>query len=170
MIPIMRLGSKLRARRLALGWTLETLSEASGVDVGTISAIETRNSERSKYFPALSKALGVTIEELMSAGATEQPAPPGRHHQPQAAVDAMEPVSLAIPNVTLDLPAECLLLWHQLEKINPERRRRLKTIIAFEAAREEAYALGLTEADLDPGSIKPTPSGGQVAKKHQRSA
>lgn len=163
----MRLGAKLRDRRLALGWTQEALSEASGVDIGTISAIETRDSERSKYFPALSAALGVTVEELMGGRAVD-PVPP-KERQPQAA--PLDRVSLAPPSVTLDLPAECLVVWSQLEKINPERRRRLKTIIAFEAAREEASELGLTAEELDLGSPKPSqPSGGSTPKKHQRSA
>jgi hypothetical protein len=38
------------------GWTLEKLEEESGVAVGTISALENRDSSRSQYFPQLAKA------------------------------------------------------------------------------------------------------------------
>ena len=52
--------------REALGWTLDELSTRSGVDIGTISALEVRGSQRSKYAPAIAKALGRTLEELTS--------------------------------------------------------------------------------------------------------
>ena len=54
-------------RRLALGWTLEQLSERSGVDVGTISALEVRDSKRSIKAPALAKALGISLEDLLDS-------------------------------------------------------------------------------------------------------
>ena len=152
MICAMRLGLKFRARRLALGRTLDKLSEAAGVDVGTISALETRDSERSKYFPQLAEALGVTMEELTArpaqddarreGGSTPAPTPPIHHDK----------VSLAPPSVTLDLPAECLVVWYQLERINPERRKRIRAIIAFDAACEDASALGLTPEDMGLGN------------------
>ena len=61
----MNLGSNIRALRLARGLTLEQLSEASGVDVGTISALEQRDSTRSKYTAALARGLGMSMEELL---------------------------------------------------------------------------------------------------------
>lgn len=60
----MALGENIRFHRERLNLTLEQLSEKSGVDVGTISALENRNSGRSKYAPALCKALGFTVEQL----------------------------------------------------------------------------------------------------------
>lgn len=60
----MGLGKEIRRQRLAKGWTLEKLEEESGVAVGTISAIETRDSMRSQYFPQLARALGMTVEQL----------------------------------------------------------------------------------------------------------
>lgn len=60
----MGLGAQIRKYRLQVGWTLERLSEASGVEIGTINALEKRDSNRSKYFPALAKALGLSIEQL----------------------------------------------------------------------------------------------------------
>jgi transcriptional regulator with XRE-family HTH domain len=43
----MALGKNIRALRGRLDWTLEKLSERSGVEVGTISALENRDSKRS---------------------------------------------------------------------------------------------------------------------------
>ena len=61
----MALGKRVRALREQRGWTLEYLEEVSGVPVGTISALEVRNSKRSVYASALAKAFGVTLEELL---------------------------------------------------------------------------------------------------------
>jgi phage repressor protein C with HTH and peptisase S24 domain len=60
----MGLGKTIREVRQALGWTLEKLEEESGVAVGTISALENRDSSRSQYFPQLAKAMGLTMEQL----------------------------------------------------------------------------------------------------------
>lgn len=60
----MTLGTQVRYYRDKLGWTLEKLSEESGVDVGTISAIEVRKSTKSKFTASLAKAFGLTIEQL----------------------------------------------------------------------------------------------------------
>ena len=60
----MGLGTQIRKYRLQVGWTLERLSEASGVEIGTINALEKRDSNRSKYLPALAKALGLSMEQL----------------------------------------------------------------------------------------------------------
>lgn len=61
----MALGKQIRRYREQMEWTLETLSEKSGVDVGTISAMENRDSQRSKYASALAKALGLTLDQLL---------------------------------------------------------------------------------------------------------
>ncbi len=55
------------------GWTLEELSDASGVDVGTIGALEVRDSKRSEKFPAIAKALGLTLEQLADETYTPPP-------------------------------------------------------------------------------------------------
>lgn len=44
--------------------TLEQLSDASGVDVGTISALENRDSAKTKYAVAIAEAMGITVEQL----------------------------------------------------------------------------------------------------------
>lgn len=60
----MAIGKQIRHYREKMGWTLETLSSKSGVEIGTISALETRDSKRSQHFTAIAKALGLSLEEL----------------------------------------------------------------------------------------------------------
>lgn len=60
----MNTGSRIRHYRLKLGWTLEDLETLSGVPVGSISALELRDSKKSQFFPALAKAFGLTLEQL----------------------------------------------------------------------------------------------------------
>lgn len=61
----MSLGQRIRHHRERRKWTLEALAERSGVDVGTISALENRNSQRSKFTAAIAKAFGLSIEQLL---------------------------------------------------------------------------------------------------------
>lgn len=61
----MAFGKILRQHREAQGLTLEQLAELSDVEVGTISALENRDSQRSKFAPQLARALGVPLEELL---------------------------------------------------------------------------------------------------------
>lgn len=63
----MGLGKRIRELRQARGWTLDKLEEESGVAVGTISALEQRDSSRSQYFPQLARALGLSVEALQNA-------------------------------------------------------------------------------------------------------
>lgn len=65
----MALGKNIKALREARGLTLEQLESLSGVDLGTISALEVRDSKRSLYAPALARALGVALEDLLATGA-----------------------------------------------------------------------------------------------------
>lgn len=58
-------GEALRVFRENKGWTQEKLSEESGVDQATISAIEVRQSSRSRYSAQLARALGTTVEEMI---------------------------------------------------------------------------------------------------------
>lgn len=59
---------------------MEDLSSRSGVDVGTINAIEKRDSRRTQYASAIARAFGVTVEELesgaISSAAPPEPSPP----------------------------------------------------------------------------------------------
>lgn len=63
-LDYMSLGSRIRHYREKAGWTLEQLSERCGVDVGTISALENRGSQRSKYATAIAAGFGLTLNQL----------------------------------------------------------------------------------------------------------
>lgn len=60
----MALGNRIRYYREKAGLTLEQLSERSGVDIGTISALENRDSSRTKFATPIAKGLGMTVEML----------------------------------------------------------------------------------------------------------
>lgn len=63
----MAMGKHIKTHREARGWTLADLSERSGVELGTIGALEVRDSARSKFASAIAKAFGLTVEELEAA-------------------------------------------------------------------------------------------------------
>lgn len=88
----MGIGTKLREARIAKGWTLDQLEDASGVARGTISALENRDSSRSQFFPALAAALGMTVEQLAAGAADEQPEllPVDNGEAQEAAVRALD--------------------------------------------------------------------------------
>lgn len=122
----MALGKKIRALREARGLTLEQLSDLSGVELGTISALENRDSQRTKFAGALAAALSVSMEELASddevpqgAGASAQPAVRSRA--------AVWPFTARFAD---------------FEKLRPEDRRALdKTLTAFIAGTLARYEL-----------------------------
>lgn len=66
------MGERIRQLRTERGWTLERLSEASGVEVGTLSALEVRNSSRSKYAPQIALAFGISVDQLFGVVAINQ--------------------------------------------------------------------------------------------------
>lgn len=68
----MATGENIRKLRQLCGLTLEQLSELSGVEVGTISALEIRDSARSKFFPSIAKAFGISTDELSSEISLDQ--------------------------------------------------------------------------------------------------
>lgn len=69
----MALGSRIRHYREKAKLTLDQLSERSGVDVGTISALENRDSSRTKYATAIAQGLGMTVEMLEAEGEDYEP-------------------------------------------------------------------------------------------------
>lgn len=60
----MATGKNLSRHRKRLCLTLDQLSDISGVERGTIGALEVRDSKRSDFFGKLAKALGMTVEQL----------------------------------------------------------------------------------------------------------
>jgi SOS-response transcriptional repressor LexA len=63
----MALGKNVKALRAARKWRLKDLSALSGVDVGTIGALEVRDSAKSEHAPKLAKAFDLSLDELLSA-------------------------------------------------------------------------------------------------------
>jgi transcriptional regulator with XRE-family HTH domain len=63
----MALGKTVKKLREARGWTLKDLSKRAGVPVGTIGALEVRDSARSEYAAKLAQGFGVPLEELLPA-------------------------------------------------------------------------------------------------------
>lgn len=63
----MSLGHRIRYYREKRKWTLDDLATRCGpeVNVGTLSALENRDSQRSKFAPLIAKAFGLTIEQLL---------------------------------------------------------------------------------------------------------
>lgn len=51
-------------RKIRLGLTLEQLAERSGVDKGTISALEVRDSIKSEHFQAIARGMRMKYDEL----------------------------------------------------------------------------------------------------------
>lgn len=74
----MALGQNIKFLRQARGWTLEELSALSGVEVGTINALENRGSQRSKYAAPIARAFGISLEELVESTVTHA----GAQHPP----------------------------------------------------------------------------------------
>lgn len=64
----MGLGANIKRHREGQGLTLEKLSKASHVPIGTISALEVRDSSRTVYATAIAAALGMTVEQLTDEG------------------------------------------------------------------------------------------------------
>lgn len=60
----MAVGKRIKHYREKLGWTLEDLENRSGVAVGSISALENRDSSRSKFFSHIAAAFGLSVEQL----------------------------------------------------------------------------------------------------------
>ncbi|MCP1679435.1 transcriptional regulator with XRE-family HTH domain [Kerstersia gyiorum] len=103
--------------------TLEQLEARSGVPVGTISALEVRDSMRSSYALPLAKALGLSLEELMDQPGDVAP------KQPNGSPDV--PVSWPFSEVSPDewkmLPKGErkeveVLIRAKLDKIGAKRR------------------------------------------------
>lgn len=63
----MGIGKFIASARRRRGWKYKDLAERSGVDTGTLNALEKRDSSRSEFFPAIAAALGLTMEQ-MAAG------------------------------------------------------------------------------------------------------
>ena len=77
-VAFMKLGERVRAERQARGWTLKDLSDRSGVEIGTISALEARKSTKSDFAAPLAAAFGVPLEHLLGGQVEQPPIPTNR--------------------------------------------------------------------------------------------
>src|SRR5574337_643973 len=75
----MPLGSHVKKYRKALGFTLGKLAERSQVDVGTLGAMEIRDSARSEFIDKIAQALCLTVEELLDESADHSVIAKTRH-------------------------------------------------------------------------------------------
>jgi transcriptional regulator with XRE-family HTH domain len=101
----MAIGKQIRKYRLQLGWKLWQLSDASGVDVGTISALEQRDSKKSDYFLPIAAGLGLTLEQLADEGEMHTPNPSENAPSKPAvspAIEAQAAIKSEAQNVNLD--------------------------------------------------------------------
>jgi transcriptional regulator with XRE-family HTH domain len=103
------LGERIRDAREAKQWTLEKLSSMSGVEVATISALETRKSERSKYAQPLAAALGISLDDASASQYMQQTQQPPLHVAEQPATygsgrDAPWPFSSVTPSQWAAIP------------------------------------------------------------------
>lgn len=69
----MNLGQRIAGVLAETGKSQVWLSEATGIDEGTISALIVRNSIRSKFAPAIAQALGVSLEWLVAGVGPKYP-------------------------------------------------------------------------------------------------
>ncbi len=60
----MALGKQIKHYREKAGWKLKELSARADVDIGTLSALEVRDSSRSEFFQPIAAAFGLTLEQL----------------------------------------------------------------------------------------------------------
>lgn len=119
----MALGKTIRALRESRGLTLEQLADASGVELGTISALENRDSQRTKFAGRLASALGVTMEELANDDRAVSLASVARQEAPRTLRDWPFSVSLS-----------------SIERLRAEDKQTLdKTLTAFVAGTLARY-------------------------------
>lgn len=137
----MSLGKNLKALRAAKGWDQKTLSQKSGVGVGTISAIEVRNSVRSQFAPALAVALGVSIDQLLS-DCIDTASNGGDSALPQSSAhelaDALEKVETALEKIKATAPSNTVHIEHawpfkginreQWDALSPEQKQIVESV------------------------------------------
>lgn len=121
--PGMALGKNIAALREARGWTFEQLSEKSGVEVGTINALEKRDSKRSQFAPQLARAFGVPVEALLGD------APPTI--DPDAAYLAASPP---------ELPESLQALAHDWQYLLPDEQAEFAKEIRQAAEKARSHA------------------------------
>lgn len=62
----MNLGERVKLEREKRGWTLTDLSRQSGVEVGTLSALEIRNNKTFQKVQDLARAVDMSVDDLLN--------------------------------------------------------------------------------------------------------
>lgn len=72
------IGERIKERRQALNWTLERLAKEAQVSKGFLSDLENgrRKTAGGNYLKQISRALGVSLDFLISGGASSSPDQP----------------------------------------------------------------------------------------------
>lgn len=138
----MSLGKNVRKLREAKGWEQKDLATASGVSNGTISAIEVRDSKRSAVAPALARALGVTLEQLLSDDMDAVPS------LPLVAATPAPSGGASCSGVTLDEALE--VVAQALSQVPADKRQTLLGVLATYSSQpaQEANALAYLSSEL----------------------
>jgi transcriptional regulator with XRE-family HTH domain len=126
----MATGKQIKHYREKLGWTLAVLSEVAQVDIGTISALENRDSKKSEFFPALAKAMGLTIEQLADTS-TDWPVSDPRAHTQNDPMNGPHHVGEGVPEYDLWLQKAIA----ELKKIHRLRRVETLSYLEWQASR-----------------------------------
>lgn len=134
----MGVGKNIRAMRLARKWDLATLSEKSGVDVGTISALEQRDSKRTQYLANFCQAFEVTLRQLIDG----EDVPP-KAEKPAAREHGLSPEAVEVARAWMRLPvykqkgyAQGIMVDAAVVEVFPELERAMR---AAATAADPAY-------------------------------
>lgn len=126
----MALGANIRKMRQDRKWDLPTLAELSGVDVGTISALEMRDSKRSQFLPNFAKAFGVSIKELLDGDesqlAAQEPPPKYAHLSPQAVEVAL--AWMKLPEYKQRGYAQGIMVDAAVVEVFPELEKAMRNV------------------------------------------
>lgn len=167
--PVMGYGKQIRKYRTQAGLTLAELSQLADVDIGTISALEQRDSSRSQYFPQLAAALGLAFEQFVNPDfegrivATRHPqtgrvlrvrlaGPPTAAREDDAGPASQPVLDEAYEQLLADLedlpPPRRSVFLEQIHKAADEAR---EAAAHFEARRRKEEKVSATEATKDDG-------------------
>jgi transcriptional regulator with XRE-family HTH domain len=158
VIHTMATGNQIRKYRNKLGWTLEYLSEKSGVDVGSISALEIRDSQKSKFFSKIAKAFGITSDQLENVStdwlSTSNAAPPAQSFSPKTSPtnQPVAPDSTAKRAINSDELLNAIqLLDDALHDADPQNRSMVGMMLQSMANNpQNAQVVSAIEALLTP--------------------
>lgn len=106
----MATGNNIRIYRKQLGMTLAELSDASGVDLATISALEQRDSRSSRHFGPIARAFGLSLEQL-SAESGSVPTKPTKANQTTDLPHGLSREALALAKLFDKLGRNDVVLW-----------------------------------------------------------